>query len=88
MVTFNNPLRQPWDGMTAHTGVFVCYLGKDSDKHQFRVLAVNCAIWDVLSPGFRVQDCSCVRVMGACTTKTAITLQDRRRAAYFLAFGA
>jgi menaquinol-cytochrome c reductase iron-sulfur subunit len=39
LVTFNNPLCQPWDGMTAHTGVFVCYLGKD----QFRVLAVNCA---------------------------------------------
>jgi menaquinol-cytochrome c reductase iron-sulfur subunit len=44
MVTFDNPLRQPWDGMTAHTGVFVCYLGKDGDKKdQFRVLAVNCA---------------------------------------------
>jgi Rieske Fe-S protein len=43
-VTFDNPLRQPWDGMTAHTGVFVCYLGKDEQKSdQFRVLAVNCA---------------------------------------------
>ncbi len=44
MITFDNPLRQPWDGITAHTGVFVCYLGKDSNKKdQFRVLAVNCA---------------------------------------------
>ncbi len=46
MVTFDNPepISQPWDGMTAHTGVFVCYLGKDKDKKdQFRVLAVNCA---------------------------------------------
>ena len=44
LVTFTNPLRQPWDGMTAHTGVFVCYLGKDGDKKdQFRVLSVNCA---------------------------------------------
>jgi menaquinol-cytochrome c reductase iron-sulfur subunit len=44
MVTFDNPLRQPWDGITAHTGVFVCYLGKGNDKKdQFRVLAVNCA---------------------------------------------
>jgi Rieske Fe-S protein len=46
LVTFYNPepIAQPWDGMTAHTGVFVCYLGKDSNqKHQFRVLAVNCA---------------------------------------------
>ena len=44
LVTFENKLRQPWDGMTAHTGVFVCYLGKDDGKQdQFRVLAVNCA---------------------------------------------
>jgi menaquinol-cytochrome c reductase iron-sulfur subunit len=44
MVTFDNPLRQPWDGMTAHTSVFVCYLGRDSEKQDhFRVLAVNCA---------------------------------------------
>lgn len=46
LVTFYNPkpVSQPWDGMTAHTGVFVCYLGKDADKKdQFRVLAVNCA---------------------------------------------
>ena len=41
---FDNPLRQPWDGMTAHTGVYVCYLGQDADKKdQFRVLAINCA---------------------------------------------
>ena len=46
LVTFDNPIpiSQPWDGITAHTGVFVCYLGKDSNKKdQFRVLAVNCA---------------------------------------------
>jgi menaquinol-cytochrome c reductase iron-sulfur subunit len=44
LVTFDNPISQPWDGMTAHTGVFVCYLGKDKDKKdRFRVLAVNCA---------------------------------------------
>ncbi len=44
LVTFTNPLGQPWDGMTAHAGVYVCYLGKDTaENHQFRVLAVNCA---------------------------------------------
>jgi Rieske Fe-S protein len=43
-VAFKNPLRQPWDGMTAHTGVFVRYEGKDEQKKdQFLVLAVNCA---------------------------------------------
>jgi Rieske Fe-S protein len=42
--TFNNPLRQPWDGMTAQTGVYVRYLG-ENDQHtpQFQVWAVNCA---------------------------------------------
>src|SRR5437867_1132689 len=29
LVTFVNPLRQPWDGMAANTGVYVRYLGKD-----------------------------------------------------------
>jgi menaquinol-cytochrome c reductase iron-sulfur subunit len=43
LVTFDNPLRQPWDGMTGHAGVFVCYLGKKGDRDDFRVLAVNCA---------------------------------------------
>jgi Rieske Fe-S protein len=42
--TFDNPLRQPWDGMTAQTGVYVRYLGKDEhEKHQFLVFAINCA---------------------------------------------
>jgi Rieske Fe-S protein len=44
MVTFENPIRQPWDGMTAHTGVYVRYEGKDDQQtDQFLVLAVNCA---------------------------------------------
>jgi Rieske Fe-S protein len=42
--TFTSPLSQPWDGMTAHTGVYVRYLGKDADnKDDFLVFAVNCA---------------------------------------------
>lgn len=44
LVTFDNPIRQPWDGMTAHTGVFVRYEGLDEQKQdRFLVLAVNCA---------------------------------------------
>jgi len=43
MVTFDNPLRTPWDGMTAQTGVYVCNLGKDGDKERFRIFAINCA---------------------------------------------
>jgi Rieske Fe-S protein len=44
LIKFDNPLRQSWDGITAHTGVYVRYEGKDdAGKHQFLVLAVNCA---------------------------------------------
>jgi Rieske Fe-S protein len=39
VVDFDNPLGLSWDGITAHTQVFVRNLGKD----QFLVLAVNCA---------------------------------------------
>jgi Rieske Fe-S protein len=43
LVTFENPIRQPWDGITAHTGVYVRYEGKKEQQDQFLVLAVNCA---------------------------------------------
>ena len=48
-VTFDNPIRQPWDGMVARTGVFVRYQGRNDHEadelkaHKFLVLAVNCA---------------------------------------------
>jgi Rieske Fe-S protein len=43
LITFENPLKQPWDGMVAQTGAYVRNLGKD-DHHQdqFLVFAVNC----------------------------------------------
>src|SRR6516165_2404466 len=49
VVTFVNPISQPWDGLVAHTGVFVRYEGRDEREadetkaHTFLVLAVNCA---------------------------------------------
>jgi Rieske Fe-S protein len=49
LVTFTNPIRQPWDGVVAHTGVYVRYEGRDEHEadetkaHRFLVLAVNCA---------------------------------------------
>lgn len=44
MIMFDSPLRQPWDGMTAHTGVYVRYEGRDEQSvDRFLVLAVNCA---------------------------------------------
>jgi menaquinol-cytochrome c reductase iron-sulfur subunit len=43
-VNFDNPLRQPWDGVTALTSVYVRYEGKNNEgADQFRVLSVNCA---------------------------------------------
>ena len=36
--TFDNPIRQPWDGMTAFTGVHVRNLGEE----KFLVFAINC----------------------------------------------
>jgi Rieske Fe-S protein len=42
--TFDNPLRQAWDGITALTGVYVRNLGADEQGNdQFLVFAVNCA---------------------------------------------
>src|SRR5262245_23670255 len=32
LVTFDNPIRQPWDGMVAHTGVYVRYEGRDEKE--------------------------------------------------------
>ena len=49
LVTFDNPLSQSWDGVVAHTGVYVRYEGRDEREtddtkaHRFLVLAVNCA---------------------------------------------
>jgi Rieske Fe-S protein len=42
LVRFDNPLRQPWDGIVANTGVYVRNQGQDQ-KQQFLVLAMNCA---------------------------------------------
>jgi menaquinol-cytochrome c reductase iron-sulfur subunit len=43
-IDFDNPLRQPWDGVTSLTGVFVRNEGPVGEaNHQFLVLSVNCA---------------------------------------------
>jgi Rieske Fe-S protein len=41
-VTFENPIRLPWDGIVAGTGVYVRNQGGDQ-QDQFLVLAMNCA---------------------------------------------
>jgi Rieske Fe-S protein len=43
-VTFDNPIRQPWDGLVAHAAVYVRNDGKDDTRQdRFLVLGVNCA---------------------------------------------
>lgn len=42
LVSFDNPLRQPWDGIVAATGVYVRNQGEEQQE-QFLVLAMNCA---------------------------------------------
>lgn len=43
-IDFTNPLRRPWDGITAITGVYARYEGKNNEQtDQFLVLSVNCA---------------------------------------------
>ena len=44
VVTFDNPIRTPWDGIVARTDLFVRYEGKnESQSDLFRVMTVNCA---------------------------------------------
>ena len=44
LATFDNPLRQPWDGVVAHTGVYVRREKPGEDgAAKFLVLAINCA---------------------------------------------
>ena len=42
LVRFENPIRQPWDGIVASTGMYVRNQGQEA-KDQFLVLAMNCA---------------------------------------------
>jgi Rieske Fe-S protein len=42
LMRFENPIRQPWDGVVAKTGVYVRNQGQDHPD-QFLVLAMNCA---------------------------------------------
>ena len=43
-VTFDNPIRQPWDGLVSRVSVYVRNVGQDAaGEPRFLVLAVNCA---------------------------------------------
>ena len=81
--SFDNPLRQPWDGMTALTGVYVRNLGLDEQGNRsFWSSPCNCPIWAARFPGSHSPACSCARVMAASTTPTATVPQAPRPAAF------
>ena len=90
MLTFENPIRQPWDGMAAHTGVYVRYEGKD-DRAEGPVPGPRRQLsptWVVRSPGSRNRGCSCVPAMAVSTTPPASAPRGRRRGGCFTASGA
>ena len=77
--TFDNPIKDPWDHVTAQTGVFVRFEGKDNrGPKQFR-LAVNCAHLGCPFRGSHSRGCLCAPVMAAFTTPPANRRRDRRR---------
>jgi Rieske Fe-S protein len=44
LVTFENPIRQPWDGLAAMTGVYVRRQPEgERNDGEFLIFAVNCA---------------------------------------------
>ena len=89
LVTFENPIRQPWDGLASHIGVYVRNEGKDADgADRFLVLAANCAHLGVPSRGFPSPVCSCVRVTAVFITPAASVPRGHRRGACFAATGA
>ncbi len=89
-VTFDNPIRQPWDGIVAHAAVYVRYDGKDGGgQDQFLVLDVNCAHLGCPGlAGFPSRPCSCARVTAGSITPTAAAPPVRRRAVCSIACGA
>ncbi len=87
-LTFDNSMRQPWDGMTALTIVYARYQGtNDGKSDQFLVLSANWRIWVAPSPGSNSRACSCAHAMAACTTPTASTPPAHRHAACTTANG-
>ena len=89
MVTFDNPIRQPWDGMAAHIGVYVRRRGEESDTSATGSWSLPpiALTWVVRSPGFLSQGCSCVRAMAGSITRPASAPRDHPHVGFFNASG-
>ena len=88
LVTFDNPIRQPWDGMAAHTGVYVRHQGKDERRRTSSWCSPPIVpTWVVRCPGFRSRACSCARATAVSITRPANAPRGRRRAGSFTASG-
>ena len=88
LVTFDNPIRQPWDGLAAHIGV---YVRLESDKKQrrsdFWCSPPTVLTWVVRSPGFPNQVYSCVLVMAVFITRPVSVHRDHPHVGFFAASG-
>ena len=74
--------RQPWDGMTALTGVYVRNLGLDEQGKLSSWSSPSTApTWAARCRGSRSRACSCAPATAASTTRTASAPRGRRRAA-------
>ena len=88
LVTFDNPLRQPWDGVVvAHRRVRAQRRDDDDRQDKFLVLAVNCAHLGCPVSWFPQSGLFMCPAMAACITPTASGPRARRRAACFTASG-
>ena len=88
LVTFDNPIRQPWDGMAAHIGVYVRRQGEaSSEKTSSWCSPPIVPTWVVRSPGFPSRVCSCARVTVASITRPASAPRGRRHVGSFTASG-
>lgn len=61
LVTFDNPIRQPWDGLAAHIGVYVRH--REANRVISWYSLPIALTWVVRFPGFPSQAYSCVLAM-------------------------
>ena len=93
LVTFDNPIRQPWDGMVAHTGVYRPLRGPrraeadETKAHSSWSSPSTAPTWAARSSGSRSRACSCARATAASITPTANAPPARRRAGSSIASG-
>ena len=84
LATFDNPLRQPWDGMAAiRASTSATWVRTTRSRNSSWSSPSTAPTWAARCPGSRSRACSCVRATAASITRTASAPRDRRRAGLF-----